>query len=230
MTLIEIMVVIVIMALAAVGVSMALGALTRTKLRSGCARIVAASRFAYNRAISTGNTVRVLIDVDEGTMAIEEAHGRVTLSRIDDPRREAAEEEGEDATVVDPWAAARARLETTIQPSFGASPFSPIAGRNGETLRKYQTQPIANGIRVVRLVLPHEPEPRDSGKGAIYFFPGGQTEHAVVQLGDRSDTVYSVEIHPLTGRATVHNFAYEPELIRDTDDEEDFSEVEDPGA
>jgi Tfp pilus assembly protein FimT len=230
MTLIEIMVVIVIMALATAGVTMALGALTRTKLRSGCARVVAAARFSYSRAISTGNTVRILIDVDEGTMAIEEAHGRVTLSRLDDPRREASEEAGEDPSAVDPWVAARQRLETTIQPSFGSSPFAPIAGRNGETLRKYQTQPLSDGVRVVRLVLPHEPEPRDSGKGAIYFFPGGQTENAVVQLGDRSDTVFSVEIHPLTGRATVHDFAFEPEPIRESDDEEDLSEVEDPGA
>ncbi|MGD8316219.1 MAG: hypothetical protein PVH76_00655, partial [Myxococcales bacterium] len=52
---------------------------------------------------------------------------------------------------------------------------------------------------------------------SIYFVPGGFTEHAVVQLGDSSDTIYSVEIHSLTGDAQIHNFAYEP--LDDLDDE-----------
>jgi hypothetical protein len=53
-------------------------------------------------------------------------------------------------------------------------------------------------------------------------------EHAVVQLMKSDGTVYSVEIHPLTGRGRVHNFAYEPDSIQDEDaDDEDLSEVED---
>jgi general secretion pathway protein H len=229
MTLIEVMIVIVIISLAAGGITMALGALTRTKLRSSCVKIMAASRYAYNRAVSQGNTVRIRIDLSDATMSLEEAHGRVTLSRVDDPRREGANEAaGEDGAAVAPWAAAEARLSETFQPSFGASPFGPITGRGGETLRKYQSQPIGGGVRVLRMFLPHEPDPRAEGVGAIYFFPGGQTEHAVVQLTDASDTVYSVEIHPLTGRARLHDWAFEPEDLRDASDE-DLSDVRDPG-
>jgi len=230
MTLIEIMIVIVILALATGGITMALGALTRTKLRSGCVKLMAASRYAYNRAISQGNTVRIRLDVNEGTMALEEAHGLITLSRMDDPRREGAnEEEGQDGAGVDPWAAAEARLQETFQPTFGASPFAPITGRGGETLTRYQTQPIGSNVRVLRMFLPHEPEPREDGMGSIYFFPGGQTEHAVVQLTDGSDTVYAVELHPLTGRAKLHDWAFEPEDVRDVRDDEDLSDVRDPG-
>ena len=48
--------------------------------------------------------------------------------------------------------------------------------------------------------------------------PGpGFAEHAVVQFSDSSDTIYSVEIHPLTGNARIYNFAYEP--LDDLDDE-----------
>jgi hypothetical protein len=50
----------------------------------------------------------------------------------------------------------------------------------------------------------------------------------VVQLTDASDTVYSVEIHPLTGRARLHDWAFEPEDLRDASDE-DLSDVRDPG-
>lgn len=226
MTLIEILIVIMIVALAAVGITFAVGALTRTRLRSGCVKIMAASRFAYDRAVSQGTTVRVLIDTDENTLSIEEAHGRVTLARMDDPRRENAEGE-DDSAAVDPWAAAQQRLEETMRPSFGASPFSPIRGSDGETLSRYEPQSIGDAIQVVQVILPHEPEPRQSGKGAIYFFPHGMTEHAVVQLSD-GNNIYSVEIHPLTGRGKVHTFPFEPEPIRDGASDEELSEVEDP--
>ncbi len=229
MTLIEIMIVIIILALAATGLTLAVGAITRTKLKSACVRVAAAARFSYNRAATSGNTIRIVFDLDEGTIGMEQAEGTVMLSRLDDPRRRSTEDEGGDATAVDPWAAARARLETTIQPTFGASPFSPIANAEGAPLRRYQTQPLGSSVSIVRLITPHEQEPREEGRGAIYFFPGGQTEEAVVQLTDGGDDIYSVEIRPLTGRAIVHNFAFEPEPIRDRFDDREQSEAEDPG-
>ena len=68
----------------------------------------------------------------------------------------------------------------------------------------------------MKLIVPHEPEPLEQGKGAVHFFPGGMTEHAVIQLSDGADAIYSVEIHPLTGRAQIYPEAYEPkELLGD---------------
>lgn len=223
-TLIEVMIVVVLLALAAAGTTLAIGALTRTNLRSGCMKIAAACRYAYNRAIVKHNTVRVVLDADDQTLAIEEASGHVTLSAKEDERRENAGEGGAEVAV-DPWEAARSRLEKTLEPSFGRSPFGPITGSEGETLEKYQAQPIGDEVRVLRMFLPHETETLESGKGAIYFFPGGMTEHAVIQLTTDGETVYAVEVHPLTGRVRVHTEAYEPENL----DEEDFSELEDPG-
>lgn len=208
MTLIEVLIVIVIVALASTGVVYSMSALTQANLRSGAMTVSAAARYAYNRAIAQGNTVRLVFDLDSSQMSFEEAHGRVTLARINDATRQQLEE-GEEGTAVDPWAAARARLEKTIRPTFGASPFSPIAGR------RFAARPLASGVTVLRLVVPHEPEPRTEGRGSIYFFPGGQTEHAVVWLGDSSDRIYAVELHPLTGRARVHNYAYEPDVMLD---------------
>jgi general secretion pathway protein H len=220
-TLIEMMIVVIIVALAATGASYAFGALERTQLRSGCMRIGAGARYAYNRSISQGTTVRLVFDLDQETMHFEEAHGRVTLARTDDARRlEIGEgEDGEDIAAVDPWAAARARLESTLRPSFGASPFQPIQGR------RYTAHPLGNGVSIERLVTPHEPEPRTSGRGAIHFFPGGQTEHSVVWLSDGGDRVFAVELHPLTGRARVYNHAYEPDELLDEGADEPASEV-----
>ena len=220
MTLIEMMIVVLILALVAGGITYSIGALTRTRLRSACVTTSAAARYAYNRSIAENSTVRLVFDRANDQMSFEEAHGRVTLTRLNDARRgEIAEDE--DGTAVDPWEAARARLEDTLRPSFGASPFSAIAGR------RFEARPLAPGVTIERLIVPHEPEPRTEGRGAIYFFPGGQTEHAILWLADGSDHVYSVEIHPLTGRGRVYDYAYEPEEMLDDGEGNERSEVED---
>src|SRR5688500_10509201 len=153
MTLIEIMVVVVIIALAATGVVWGVGAITRTSLRSACMTFTAAARYAYNRSIARGTTVRLVFDMDEEKMHFEEAHGRVTLARVDDARRAEIEEaEEEEGDAVDPWAAAQARLGDVLRPSFGASPFTPMTGD------RYQARQLAGGVRLERLTVPHEPE------------------------------------------------------------------------
>ena len=231
MTLIEIMIVIILLAIVASGITYSFNALNRTYLRSGCMHISAAARYAYNRAIARDTTVRLVFNLEEGTMGFEESEIPVTLARIGDERREfthdqavhdGADEDAPDVdqSAVDPWAAARARLADTIHPTFGASPFQPLHGAT------YAMRPLGGGIRITRLYTPHEEDYRDEGTGHIYFFPHGQTEDAVVWLTDTNDHTYSVELHPLTGRAHVRNYAYEPEdLILDGD--EDSSEVDD---
>jgi general secretion pathway protein H len=231
MTLIEIMVAIIIVALVSTGVTYGMGLLMRTSLRSACMKILAASRFAYGRSVAQGTTVRVVLDLDQGSLALEEAHGPVALARATDPTRVAmtrGDDEdappADDGASVDPWAAAQAALSRTQQPSFGASPFAPIANDEGETIERYTAHPLGRGIRIVRLTVPHEPEPREQGRAAIYFFPGGRTEHAFVQVSDGRDGVYTVELHPLTGRGKVHTSAYEPRELED--DRSERSEVD----
>lgn len=224
MTLIEVMIIVLIVAVAATSLSYGFGALNRTQLRSACMRITAAARFAYNRAVSRGTTVRLAFDFANDTMAIEEAHGRITLARTNDRRRldieEADDDDDTDTAAVDPWAAAQARLADTLHPSFGASPFQVLRGR------RYAATPVAEGVEIERLMTPHEAEPRERGEGHIYFFPHGLTEHAVVWLSDGGDTVFSVEIHPLSGRARVRASAYEPEELM-IEGDENSSEVRD---
>jgi general secretion pathway protein H len=220
MTLIEIMVAVIIVAFVSTGVTYGLGLMMRTSLRSACLKIIAASRYAYTRSVTQGATVRVVLDLDEARLAIEEAHGRVALTRATDPTSAAMaggddEGSGDDRTGIDPWAAAEAALQRTQHPTFGASPFSTISDEDGDPIERYAPHSVGSGIRFVKMLVPHEPDPREHGRGAIYFFPGGRTEHAVIQLTDARDDVYTVEIHPLTGRGTVHTEAWEPREVED---------------
>ena len=115
-------------------------------------------------------------------------------------------------------------MTTLIRPTLGRSPFGPITGREGKALKRYEAAPLGKKIRVLRVYVPHAPAPIDAGHAAIYYFPQGQTERAVVQLTDAKDRVYSVAIEPLTGRARVYDYAYEPIPLEDR-----RSELRDPG-
>lgn len=242
-TLIEMMIVIVLLAFVAVGVSYGIGALHRTQLRSAAMDVVSASRFAYHRAVTRSNTVRIAFDLDAHTIAVEEAHGHVTL----DVSEDADSDDEEDRSAADPWARAQARLDGSMSAQLGRSAFSTIEGSDGDPMEKYMPHRLpvvesgiveaAEGdpraaiaaageptVRIYRLITPHEPEPRETGRGYVYFFPGGRTEHAYVYLTDDDGTnAYTIEIQPLTGRAVVHRGEVEPTTL------EDESDLRDPG-
>jgi type II secretion system protein H len=214
MTLIELIVVVVILALAASGLSFSLGAVTKTQLKSAAAKLVAASRFSFNRAIVQGTTVRIAFDIPGNTFAIEEAKDRVALARTDDERRKnTIEKSGVDTVAVDPWVAAKNRISEALRPTFGASPFHALAGKDGKTLTRYAKIPLGRRVSFLKLIVPHEPAPLLQGKGSVHFFPAGMTEHAVIQLSDGGDSVYSVEIRALTGRCQVYPQAFEPKRL-----------------
>jgi type II secretory pathway pseudopilin PulG len=227
MTLIELIVVVVIIALAGSGLSFSLGALNKTNLKSGASHFAAAARFAYNRAIIRGTTVRIAFDLPGTTFSIEEANAHVTLARAKDERRkDAADKTGQDIAAVDPWESARARITEVMKPSYGASPFKGLQNDDGKPLSRYTNVALGRRVQVVKLIVPHEPEPLEQGKGAIHFFPSGMTEHAVIQLSDGADAIYSVEVHPLTGRCQIYPQAYEPKKLLGDPDHPNASEVE----
>jgi len=214
MTLIELIVVVVILALAASGLSFSLGAVTKTQLKSAASKLVAAARFAFNRAIVQGTTVRIAFDIPGNTFSIDEAMDGVALARNDDERRKnTVDKTGSDVVAVDPWTAARNRIQDALHPTFGASPFHPLADKNGKALARYSKVQLGRRIHFLKLLVPHEPAPLLHGKGAVHFFATGMTEHAVIQLSDGGESVYSVEVRALTGRCRVYPEAYEPHQL-----------------
>lgn len=226
MTLIEIMIVVVIVAFAAAGMGYSVGALARTNLKASATRVAAAARFAYARAVTQGRTVRLAFELPAATFSIQEAEGPVVLSRPDADTPHGVDEE-ETGGAVDPWAAARERVEHPDGPALGASPFSAISGSSGKPIKRYQKIELGRHVHIVKLTVPHEPEPREQGLGAVHFFPTGYGEHAVLQLSDGTDDgIYSVEIKPLTGRCIIHKGAYEPDEFLDDPDDPGFSEVD----
>lgn len=206
MTLVELMVAITIIALAASGTMYSVNALTRTKLRASAMRVAAAARFARHRALTQGKTVRVVIDLDDGTLGIEESGGRVTLTTP------GGDDEDEPESV-DPWEAAQAIMDHPDEPTLGASAFEAITDEDGDPIRRYMEQPFEGSVRATRFVSPHEPEAKESGRVAFYYFPNGTGEHTFVELMDPRDNRMTVEIDPLSARAHVTNGRVDAERV-----------------
>lgn len=227
MTLIEIVIVVVIIALGASGLSFSLGAVTKANLRAGAGKLGSAMKYAYNRAVVKGTTVRIVFDVPGSTFSVEEANAGVTMARASDERRMANSDEGAPTqAAADPWAAAQSRISDALKPNLGASPFGPLQGGDGKSIGRLTGVSLGRRVQIVRLLVPHEPEPLEQGRGSVHFFPGGMTEHAVIHLSDGGDTVYSVELHALTGRAKIRAEAYEPREMSDNADGKESSELD----
>lgn len=234
------MVVVVIIAIGSTAASVGIGSLTKAGLQSACVRMASLTRYAYHRALTQGTTVRITLDLERETYAVSEAHGRITLVRSDAPLRTDAarafkDKHGEETrdeesgASVDPWELARQRIEKPDVLTLPSSPFSQLVSPSGKPLTRFSTQAVGDDIRIAKVIVAHEQKPREEGKTDLFFFPSGLTQHAVVQLIDRSEIIYSIEIHPLTGRGKIHNAPYEPEVLLDdpTQKSEDSSELED---
>lgn len=209
MTLVELMIAITIMALAATGTVYSVNALTRTKLRASAMRICAAARFARHRALTHGTTVRVVLDLDNGHLGIEESASRVALTRQD---RDTDEDEPE---AVDPWESAQQIMAHPDEPTLGASAFAVVTDEDGDPIERYMEQPLDGNVQFTRFISPHEPEPREHGRVAFYYFPNGTGEHVLVELMDPRDNKLTVEIDPLAARGRVLSGRVEARRIMD---------------
>jgi general secretion pathway protein H len=113
--------------------------------------------------------------------------------------------------ITDPFLAAMAQGAsgdvTGGKAGYRGPVFAPAEGKSGEP------RELAGSTAFLKVFTPHEPKPREDGKAYVYFFPGGVAEHTIIQLTDRDEEsphVYSIEIHPLSGRAEIHDFELEP--------------------
>jgi prepilin-type N-terminal cleavage/methylation domain-containing protein len=229
-TLIEMIIVVVIIAIASAGITMSLGALSRANLKAGAGKLAGAIRYAFNRAVVNGTTVRVHFQIPGDSFSIEEAHGGILLAtRKEKEMKLALRQNGAVADAIDPWLAAEARIRNPDKPSLGTSPFGPLTNADGDSLKRYSNIPLGQGVQFVKLISANEAQPRTRGDGALHFFPGGRTEHAYVELSDGRGGAYTVELNALTGRVRIYAQPYEKIETFDkhfnSEDESEASEV-----
>jgi general secretion pathway protein H len=220
LTLVELLIVIALIAVLAGTVMMGPGLLEGSRLKSAATLIVSGVRLGLTRASTTGKPTRLSFDLDSGKVTLEEANSSVVLRE----HTKDASSGAEPATELEKKAHAESDriLEGphSPRPAFKAVPgFLANAGESGPA------RSLGNGVEFVSVQTDHDDEPRTNGHAYLYFFPGGTTERASVQLKRRGDdTGLTVMVSGLTGRARVERGRVELPPSRTDGNEAETSE------
>jgi general secretion pathway protein H len=219
LTLIEVLIVMAIAVFLVGGMAFASGQVQRSRLKSGSSKIAAAVRAGFQRASSTGRDLRLVLDFEKHEIWLEESKEKMALKAEDTTGTGGADP----ATAAEKQAQAEASRISIAGPQAPKAAFEAIAGPSG------QPQQLPAGIEIFAVDAQHEPAPRTSGRGYVYFF-GSQVERASVQLkikgSDSEKDVFSIVIAPLTGKA---NIVEGPVAIVRPRDDAEASEAEDDG-
>jgi general secretion pathway protein H len=236
-TLIEIMVVI-----AVVGLISGLGikgfrSLSRSDLRAASTRLSGTMRFLFDRASTTGKVHRLVLDLENGRYWAEASDDKFFIPRDSESPEALARREEMEAQQDSEDEERRARREKeaaarAAQTSSGAGSFDLSKIEVGEFKPKrarfaafkelaFKAQTLKKSLLLRSVYTPRVTEPVTAGRAYVYFFPLGQTEPAIVTLSDQgAETIFSLVVHPLTGRVKIYNQDVKPLGVgQRTDDE-----------
>jgi general secretion pathway protein H len=230
-TLIEIMVVFAIVALLAVGATQGFRSLRKADLREATTQLSGALRYLFDRASTTGKIHRLVIDMETNSYWAEVSDDRFFIPREETEQQVRAREEKE---AMDDEEAARKREQDSRMAASGKSAsanssfdlsklevgdFRPKRARFA-SFKDLALKPVKlKKTKVQSVYTPRVVDPLTSGRGYVYFFPLGQTEPAIVTMTDREGkTVFSLVVHPITGRVRIYNQEVRPPGAA-TDDE-----------
>ena len=233
-TLIEVLIVVTIGAILAGLAIRGLRSLRKADLREASAQMSGAMRYLFDRASTTGKIHRIVIDMETGTYWAEVSDDRFYIPREETVEQLQAREDKEAAE--DEEAAQkreRAAREAESGKSAGANSsfdlskldvadFRPKRARFA-SFKDLALKPVKLKKAKIRSVYtPRVTEPLTSGRAYVYFFPLGQTEPAIITLTapDSDDTIYSLVVHPITGRVRIYNQDVPPPRGRERTDDE----------
>ena len=225
MTLIEVLIVMGLLAIIMGAVVVGSGQLSSSRLRHSSTMLTGAIRVGFSRATATSKTVRLVMDFKENSIWLEEG---------DQPHLVQSKDLTGGAT---PATAAEQEALAESSRILTGPPIPKASFKEIDAMGLVASEPgkghkaLERGITFRQVQTGHDDEPRTEGRAYLYFWSGGQTERAAIQLRVgkseyNTDTV-TLLVQPLTGRVTIKDGPVD--LPAPIDDKE-ASEREDPGA
>ncbi|MEO6602086.1 MAG: prepilin-type N-terminal cleavage/methylation domain-containing protein [Polyangiaceae bacterium] len=199
LTLVELLIVVALIAVLGGSVLMGPGLLQGSRLKSAATLIVSGVRVGLARASTTGRPTRMAFDIDDGKVTLEEADSSVVLREHTKDGSSGAE------PASDLERKAKAESDRILQgPHSPRATFRAVPGFNSSPDEKGVARSLGSGVEFISVQTEHDDDPRTNGRAYLYFFPGGTTERAAIQLKRKGDdTGLTVSISGLTGRAKV---------------------------
>ncbi len=200
-TLLEILVVLVLLSLLIAITVPALGALSGAELRSQSGILTGAIRDSYARTALLGRSLRMVMDVEQGAWWVEEAptvarlhNTKLTADRTGKAKLDQVDERIEDIDQNTQDEGERAKLELLAPP-----PFKAVEGEDG------QPHKLPTDVRFKNIWAEHLDDKQAGGQVALYFFPGGFTEEALITLtdDDQGERTLTLVVSSLTGEVEV---------------------------
>lgn len=236
-TLIEVLVVVLIVSLMiTIGVK-GFRSITKSNLRESAAHLSGAIRYLFDRASITGKYYRLVIDLSNGKYWPEVSDDKFYApnqaeSEADRQKREAKEDAADEEE--------RKRQEkqqllygngsSSSGSSAAATSFDMSKLEVGEfrpkrarfaAFKETSLKPVTlKKLKIKSVYTPRMTEPMTTGRAYLYFYPLGQTEPAVITLTDQTgESVYSLVVHPITGKVRIYNQEVHPNIGVRYDDE-----------
>lgn len=187
----------IIVAIAVVGLIMGvavsqMGDFLEWDLKKATNKMAATIRYLYNKAATEGLYLRLVLDLEEQTYWVEATSDPLTVRRGAGGASLARGGEGEEP----------AEEETAEGEIPKLKPPKPTFGQVDSHLLRPTKLPGSVFFKDVQVE--HREGTVGDGKVAIYFFPNGFMEEAIINFRDEGDEVYySIRTHPLSGRADI---------------------------
>jgi general secretion pathway protein H len=221
LSLIEILVVIAIVAIVTAGAVGGTMVLPTSRLRRSATMIASAVKVAYTRATATSRALRLVMDVDGQKIWLEESDVPM-LVRSNDKSTTGGAEAVTDAE----QAALQEGARIVKGPPVQRPRFHPIEAYGfADTEPGKGGKPLQRGITFRSVQTTHDDTARTSGRAYLYFWPGGRTELAAIQLriGDSEAEAQglTVQVAPLTGKVAIKPGAVDLEVPTDDSDRQD---------
>lgn len=199
-TLVEVLIVVALIAILSGAVLVGSGALGGSRERAAATLIVTAVRMGLARANTTGRPTRLVFDLDNHMLTLEETSSLVMARE----QEEGAESTGAGADpVTDLEREAKEEAEEIIEGPRAPRPaFTPVQQFKADG-DEPSGRSLGGGVEFRFVQTEHDGQERTSGRAYLYFWPGGETEHAVIHLGRGDDNGLSVRVSALTGRARI---------------------------
>jgi len=217
MTLVEILIVLIIITMIMVGVIFGSSQVASARLRASSSLVTSAIKTGYTRSNAVSKSVRLVFDFETATMWLEEADRPMVVQSKDltgtggaDPATEAEQ-------------TAVAEGERIVKgPTAPRPQFSAIAAGDLASHEPGGKRPLPRGITFREIQTAHDDVPRTEGRAYLYFWSGGQTERAEIQVrigtSEEDSQTLTLSVSPLTGKVSIQNGPVELKLP--TDDKE----------
>jgi len=207
-TLMELLLVIVLVAGLAAVSAYGLGIIGQADTRGEALRLSSIIRYVYNEAVTQNRTLQLVIDLDDGSLRVDELNVNGGISDDELRGTSLAMERGEE--------------EDTFE-KFRENDGSPLDEEDEEFVALQRSEhdgpmideedrQLKEGVFFLGVMTSHHEQLQTEGVATINFFPSGFVERTIIYVGNEEAKssedleeggAYTLLVNPLTGQSTI---------------------------